>query len=130
MAGAVDIHSHIAGSNVTMARLLMPELGRRPPPGEGVPRSRSTPAAWGAFATGIPHARDGLHPRWIEPAVILHPRDRRRKPSSPVIPIIDKGGLVILGNDDFYLGAGAGRCLPVPRSRTTSPGRLATPKMP
>ena len=29
MAGAIDIHSHIAGSNVNTARLLLPELHRR-----------------------------------------------------------------------------------------------------
>ena len=26
MAGAIDVHSHIAGSNVTLGRRLMPEL--------------------------------------------------------------------------------------------------------
>ena len=26
MAGAIDVHSHIAGGNVTMSRLLLPEL--------------------------------------------------------------------------------------------------------
>ena len=35
MAGAIDIHSHIAGSNETMGRLVLPEqrisLGRLPP---------------------------------------------------------------------------------------------------
>ncbi|HMJ30849.1 MAG TPA: formylmethanofuran dehydrogenase subunit A, partial [Xanthobacteraceae bacterium] len=35
MAGAIDIHSHIAGTNVNTARLLLPELhhgaGRRRP---------------------------------------------------------------------------------------------------
>ena len=28
MAGAIDIHSHIAGSNVNLTRLLLPELHR------------------------------------------------------------------------------------------------------
>ena len=54
MAGGVDIHSHIGGSNVTMARLLMPELpalaakgahrSRQPlPPGAPTPPASATP---------------------------------------------------------------------------------------
>jgi formylmethanofuran dehydrogenase subunit A len=100
MAGAVDIHSHIAGSNVTMARLLMPELPAVAAE-EGVPIA-PTPAAWGAFATGIRYAEMG-YTTVMEPAVIpTHAIEAQAELAR--IPIIDKGGLVILGNDDFTLG--------------------------
>ncbi len=100
MAGAVDVHSHIAGSNVTMARLLMPEL-----PALAAKKGAAiapTPAAWSAFATGIRYAEMG-YTTVIEPAVIpTHAIEAQRELSR--IPIIDVGGLVILGNDDFTLG--------------------------
>lgn len=108
MAGAVDIHSHIAGSNVTMARRLMPELPALAAK-QGVPIA-PTPAAWGAYATGVRYAEMG-YSTVIEPAVIpTHAVEAQRELSR--IPIIDVGGLVILGNDDFTLsllreGAGA-----------------------
>jgi formylmethanofuran dehydrogenase subunit A len=100
MAGAVDVHSHIAGSNVTMARLLMPEL-----PALAARKGAAiapTPAAWSAFATGIRYAEMG-YTTVIEPAVIpTHAIEAQRELSR--IPMIDVGGLVILGNDDFTLG--------------------------
>jgi formylmethanofuran dehydrogenase subunit A len=100
MAGAVDIHSHIAGSNVTMARLLMPELPALASE-EGVDIA-PTPTAWSAFATGIRYAEMG-YTTVIEPALIpTHAIEAQRELSR--IPIIDAGGLVILGNDDFSLG--------------------------
>ena len=40
MAGAIDIHSHIAGPNVNTARLLLPEQHRR-----STPRPAHTPLA-------------------------------------------------------------------------------------
>ncbi len=108
MAGAVDIHSHIGGSNVTMARLLMPELPALA--AEGGAKIAPTPAAWGAFATGIRYAEMG-YTTVIEPAVIpTHAIEAQRELSR--IPIIDVGGLAILGNEDFTLGLlrdGAGK---------------------
>jgi len=99
MAGGVDIHSHIGGSNVTMARLLMPELPALAAKG-GAPIA-PTPAAWGAYATGIRYAEMG-YTTVIEPAVIpTHAIEAQTELSR--IPIIDVGGLVILGNDDFSL---------------------------
>jgi len=108
MAGAVDIHSHIGGSNVTMARLLMPELPALA--AKGGAKIAPTPAAWGAFATGIRYAEMG-YTTVIEPAMIpTHAIEAQRELSR--IPIIDVGGLAILGNDDFTLGLlrdGAGK---------------------
>ena len=115
MAGAVDIHSNIAGSNVTMARLLMPELPALASE-EGVDIA-PTPTAWSAFATGIRYAEMG-YTTVIEPALIpTHAIEAQRELSR--IPIIDAGGLAILGNDDFSLGllrngAGSSEIVPSP----------------
>lgn len=99
MAGAVDIHSHIAGSNVTLGRQLMPELPELAA-SEGQPIAPS-PAAWGAYATGIRYAEMG-YTTVIEPALIpTHAIEAQAELAA--IPIIDVGALVILGNDDLTL---------------------------
>jgi len=99
MAGAVDMHSHIAGSNVTLARQLMPELPMLAAQGgQPIPAS---PASWGAYATGIRYAEMG-YTTVIEPAMIpTHAIEAQVELAS--IPIIDVAGLVILGNDDYTL---------------------------
>ena len=100
MAGAVDIHSHIAGSNLTLGRQLMPELPAFAAE-EGVPIAAS-PASWSSYATGIRYAEMG-YTTVIEPALIpTHAIEAQLELAS--IPIIDVGALVILGNDDFTLG--------------------------
>ena len=71
MAGAIDIHSHIAGGNVNTARLLLPENHR-----SHTPRPAQTPlstAGWSTFETGVRYAAMGFT-TVIEPAVPPHPR--------------------------------------------------------
>jgi formylmethanofuran dehydrogenase subunit A len=99
MAGAIDVHSHIAGSNVTLGRQLMPELPiLAAQGGQPIPPS---PASWGAYATGIRYAEMG-YTTVIEPAMIpTHAIESQIELAS--IPIIDVAGLVILGNDDYTL---------------------------
>jgi formylmethanofuran dehydrogenase subunit A len=99
MAGAIDIHSHVAGSNVNTARLLLPELHRDAP----APRAQ-TPLAnadWGTFQTGCRYAAMGFT-TVVEPAVApeyaLHAHLELAD-----IPIIDKATLSVLGNDDYLL---------------------------
>src|SRR5262245_64505414 len=95
MAGAIDVHSHIAGSNVNTARLLMPELQ-----GAAAAARPQTPlanAGWGTFATGCRYAGMGFT-TVVEPAVApdyalhahLEPAD---------IPIIDHASRSVLGHD-------------------------------
>src|SRR3972149_2070312 len=67
MAGAIDIHSHIAGSNVTMGRQLMPELPALA--ARGGQDIEPSPAAWSSYATGIRYAEMG-YTTVIEPALI------------------------------------------------------------
>ncbi|MBI1869027.1 MAG: formylmethanofuran dehydrogenase subunit A [Methylocystis sp.] len=101
MAGAIDIHSHIAGGGVNTARLLLPEThrGHRPRP-SGAPLST---AGWSTFETGRLYAQMG-YTTVIEPAISAHHALHAHLELAD-IPIIDKGFLTVLGNDDFLLQA-------------------------
>ena len=94
MAGAIDIHSHIAGTNVTAARLLLPELHRS---------ATAEPLflGWSAFATGCRYAEMGFT-TVVEPAVAPHHALQAHLELAD-IPIIDKATLCVLGNDDYLL---------------------------
>ncbi len=100
MAGGIDIHSHIAGANTNTARLLLPEHHRA-----HARRPAATPlsnAGWSTFQTGCLYAEMGFT-TVIEPAVSPHNALHAHLELAD-IPIIDKGILSILGNDDFTLG--------------------------
>src|SRR5271168_4793469 len=99
MAGAIDIHSHIAGGNVNTARLLLPEHHRA-----HTPRPAETPlstALWSTFETGCRYAAMGFT-TVIEPAVTPHFALHSHLELAD-IPIIDKGILSVVGDDDFLL---------------------------
>jgi len=100
MAGGIDIHSHIAGSNVNTARLLMPEHHRVSP----VRSDKISPlsVASSAVATGSLYAAMGFT-TVVEPAVAPHHALHAHLELAD-IPIIDKATLAVLGNDDFLLG--------------------------
>jgi formylmethanofuran dehydrogenase subunit A len=100
MAGAIDIHSHIAGWNVNTARLMLPELHRT-----ATPRPSALPfanAQWSAFETGYLYATMGFT-TVVEPAVSPHYALHAHLELAD-IPIIDKATLTVLGNDDYLLG--------------------------
>jgi formylmethanofuran dehydrogenase subunit A len=99
MAGAIDIHSHIGGGNVSTARLLLPEQHSA-----HLPRPQGTPlsnAGWSTFETGCLYARMGFT-TVVEPAMAPQAALHTHLELAD-IPIIDKGTLAILGNDDFLL---------------------------
>jgi formylmethanofuran dehydrogenase subunit A len=99
MAGAIDIHSHIAGANTNTARLLLPEHHRA-----SVPRPAETPlsaAGWSTFETGCRYAQMGFT-TVVEPAVAPHHALHAHLELADT-PIIDKAILAVLGNDDFLL---------------------------
>jgi formylmethanofuran dehydrogenase subunit A len=99
MAGAIDIHSHIAGGNVNTARLLLPEKHQNHLPcPSALPLST---AKWSTFETGTIYASMGFT-TVIEPAIVPHQALQAHLELSD-IPIIDKGTLTVLGNDDFLL---------------------------
>ncbi len=96
MAGAVDIHSHIAGGNVNTSRLITPDLRR-----EHMMSTARRPGKWSARDTGRRYAQMG-YTTVVEPAVLpsnaLHAHMEMAD-----IPIIDTAGLAVLGSDDFLL---------------------------
>jgi formylmethanofuran dehydrogenase subunit A len=99
MAGAIDIHSHIAGANVNTARLLLPEQHRA-----HAPRPAATPlsnAGWSTYQTGRLYAEMGFT-TVVEPAISPHQALHAHLELADT-PVIDKAILAILGNDDFGL---------------------------
>ncbi|MDX2265630.1 MAG: formylmethanofuran dehydrogenase subunit A [Hyphomicrobiales bacterium] len=99
MAGAIDIHSHIAGGNVGAARLLLPgaQGGQEPPP-EG---QRYAGVCYPASETGRLYAQMGFT-TVVEPA--MNPQGALRTHLELAdIPYIDRGALAILGNEAFVL---------------------------
>jgi formylmethanofuran dehydrogenase subunit A len=94
MAGGIDIHSHIAGSNVNAARLLLPE--------HRATGAEQTGLALSAFETGCLYAAMGFT-IVVEPAVAPTYALQAHLELAD-IPIIDKATLAVLGNDDFLLG--------------------------
>lgn len=99
MAGAIDIHSHIAGGNANTARVLLPEQHRNfmaARLGHGHETAR-----WSTIETGYRYARMG-YTTVVEPAVLpANALDAHLQMAD--IPIIDTAGLAILGSDDFLL---------------------------
>ena len=103
MAGAIDIHSHIAGGNVNNARLLSPEVHsnflKR-----NLNRKKTLPgfnSRWTSEGTGYRYAEMGFT-TVVEPAV-LPINSFLTHLELEKIPMIDKAGLAILGNDSFLL---------------------------
>lgn len=99
MAGAIDIHSHIAGGNVNTARLLLPEQHRNFM-ARNLNHAFST-ARWSSTEIGYRYAQMG-YTTVVEPAILpANALDAHLQMAD--IPIIDTAGLAILGNDDFLL---------------------------
>ncbi|MEM7400781.1 MAG: formylmethanofuran dehydrogenase subunit A [Pseudomonadota bacterium] len=103
MAGAVDIHSHIAGGNVNNARLLLPErqlaANLR---GSDLLKNGRQIGGWTSRGTGVRYASMG-YTTVVEPAV-LPCNAMAAHLMMEDIPIIDTAGLAILGNDEYLLG--------------------------
>jgi formylmethanofuran dehydrogenase subunit A len=98
MAGGIDIHSHIAGSNVNTARLLLPELRRASLAGDA---DMPPEFGWAGEATGRLYAQMGFT-TVVEPAVAPSYALQAHLELAD-IPMIDKATLAVLGNDDFLL---------------------------
>lgn len=99
MAGAIDIHSHIAGSNENLGRLLLPE--QRYAAFEHAGHVTTAKGAWTTAETGRLYAAMGFT-TVVEPAVLPEHALQAHLELAD-IPIIDKATLTVLGNDDFLL---------------------------
>src|SRR5437764_14942779 len=91
MPGGVDMHAHIAGPNVNVARKMRPEDKRRAPPVRRTPQTRSgtTGSVPSTFATGYLYAGLGYTTAFdaaIPPLGARHAHEEFHD-----TPVIDKG---------------------------------------
>ncbi|MCB5184501.1 formylmethanofuran dehydrogenase subunit A [Methylobacillus gramineus] len=102
MAGAIDMHTHIGGGKVNIARLMLPEDHRASPAVHtDACRSGCGHAAPSTLTTGYRYAEMG-YTAGFEPA--LSPVNARQSHLEMCdTPIIDKGGYAMIGSDDFFL---------------------------
>jgi formylmethanofuran dehydrogenase subunit A len=100
MPGGVDIHSHIAGPKVNLARKLQPEDHRHDPhPGTNYTRSGSGGTVPSTFATGYRYATLGyttVMEAAVTPIGALHTVEELHD-----TPVIDKGFYLLLGNNIY-----------------------------
>ena len=102
MAGAIDMHTHIGGGKVTIARNLLPEDHRGDPSAaQGLMRGGCGHAAPSTLTTGYRYAQMG-YTAGFEPAVLpINARQAHMEMAD--VPLLDVGGYVMLGSDDFFL---------------------------
>lgn len=102
MAGAIDIHTHIGGGKVNIARMMLPEDHQRDLVGKtALTRSGCGHAAPSTLTTGYRYAEMG-YTACFEPAM-LPANARQTHMEMADTPIVDKGAYAVLGNDDFFL---------------------------
>ncbi len=102
MAGAIDMHTHIGGGKVTIARNLLPEDHRADPsPRTELMRAGCGHAAPSTLTTGYRYAEMG-YTAGFEPAVLpINARQAHMEMAD--VPLMDVGGYAMLGSDDFFL---------------------------
>jgi len=108
MAGGIDLHSHIGGGKMNLARIAPMPLPDNPL--EGASCGCCAP---GTLATGYRYAEMG-YTAAFEPAMAAS-NARQAHMEMSDIPILDHGAYVMLGNDELFL-----RLL----SQGVEPGRL------
>jgi formylmethanofuran dehydrogenase subunit A len=106
MAGGIDMHTHIGGGKVNLARMLLPEdhrLNRDPIPLPTNPLELAScgHCAPGTLATGYRYAEMG-YTAAFEPAM-LRSNARQAHMEMGDTPILDHGAYVMLGNDELML---------------------------
>jgi formylmethanofuran dehydrogenase subunit A len=102
MAGAIDMHTHIGGGKVNIARTMLPEDHRIDPTVHTeFCRSGCGHAAPSTLTTGYRYAEMG-YTAGFEPA-LLPVNARQSHLEMCDTPIIDKGGYAMIGSDDFFL---------------------------
>ncbi|WP_316369495.1 formylmethanofuran dehydrogenase subunit A [Candidatus Thiodiazotropha sp. CDECU1] len=102
MAGAIDLHTHIGGGKVNIARTMLPEDQR----GSArlktdLTRSGGGHAIPSTLAAGYRYAEMG-YTSCFEPAV-LPANARQAHMEMADTPMLDTGGYAMLGNDDLLL---------------------------
>jgi len=103
MPGGVDMHCHIAGPKVNMARKMMPEERRNSPPVRrtAITRSGTTGSVPSTFATGYLYAGLGYTTAFdaaVPPLTARHAHEELQD-----TPIIDKGFYTLMGNNHYIM---------------------------
>ena len=110
MAGAIDMHSHIGGGKVNIARMMLPEFQNShyretrqytEPEAHICTSACSHDAVPNTNQTGFRYIEMG-YTAAFEPA-ILPINARQAHLEMADTPMIDKGGYAMLGNDDYFL---------------------------
>ena len=102
MAGGIDIHTHIGGGKVNIARLLLADdHDTNPVPPGDLTHSGSGTIAPTSFVTGYRYAEMG-YTTCFEPAM-MPVNARASHLEMADTPMLDTGAYVLLGNDDFLL---------------------------
>ena len=91
LAGGIDIHTHIGGGKVNLARMLMAD------------KPQESRALWPTIRTGELYNRMG-YTACFEPAMLLSSA-RHTHLELADTPHIDSGAYVVLGNEDWLLEA-------------------------
>ncbi len=102
MAGAIDLHTHIGGGKVNIARMMLPEDHRADPVAPGAhTRAGCGHVAPSTLATGYRYAEMG-YTGCFEPAM-LPANARQAHMEMADTPIVDKGAYAMLGSDELLL---------------------------
>jgi len=102
MAGGIDIHSHIGGGKLNIARMMLPEDHRQDPvKATALTRAGCGHAAPSTLTTGYRYAAMG-YTTCFEPAM-LPVNARQAHLEMADTPMIDTGAYAMLGSDDFLL---------------------------
>jgi formylmethanofuran dehydrogenase subunit A len=106
MAGGIDMHTHIGGGKVNLARLLMTEDHRNGAGPFALPSNTIELASCGTctpgtLATGYRYVEMG-YTAAFEPAMVAS-NARHAHMEMGDTPILDHGAYVMLGNDELFL---------------------------
>ncbi|MDE1950227.1 MAG: formylmethanofuran dehydrogenase subunit A, partial [Burkholderiales bacterium] len=106
MAGGIDLHSHIGGGKVNLARMLMAEDHRNAGNPWALPTNALELASCGScspgtLATGYRYVEMG-YTSVFEPAM-LPSNARHAHMEMGDVPVLDHGAYVLLGNDELFL---------------------------
>jgi formylmethanofuran dehydrogenase subunit A len=106
MAGGIDMHTHIGGGKVNLARMLLPEDHRANGnpialPANPLELPSCGTCAPGSLATGYRYVEMG-YTAAFEPAMMAC-NARHTHMEMGDIPVLDHGAYVMLGNDELFL---------------------------
>jgi len=106
MAGGIDLHTHIGGGKVNLARLLMAEDHRDGANPIALPSNPLELASCGSctpgtLATGYRYVEMG-YTAAFEPAMVPS-NARHAHMEMGDVPVLDHGAYVMLGNDELFL---------------------------